>query len=157
MTKVFHRIRLIAAAVLMVSAAFGCRVVNTGRRGFQAETEENGSERFAASMKLGDGILQAFRDRDFGALVRNTPGELATRVSEKDFNTSCRNFREKFGELEDFRFLTALDTPGFDNLLWRVTFVRRDSEKRELRRQLLVRLVTMPVDGKLQVASYGFM
>ena len=78
-------------------------------------------------------------------------------MSEKDFKTSCRNFEEKFGELADFQFLTALDTPGFDNLLWRVTFVRRDAEKRELRRQLLFRLVTMPVDGKLQVASYGFM
>ena len=143
--------------LLAATLVAGCRVVDSGERGFHPPETESGEERFAESRKLGEGILTAFRTRDFKMLRENMPGGMGDQMSEKDFLTSCRNFNEKFGELKEFRFLTALDTPAFDNLIWIVTFVRRGSGNTELSRQLLFRLVTMPVDGKTQVASCGFL
>lgn len=148
--------RFLLAAAMIASCA-GCRVIDAGDSGFKPPPEETSEERFAASRKLGSGILEAFRAKDFKALLANTPGELASAMREADFRTSCRNFQEKFGDLADFEFLTALETPAFDNLIWRVTFVRNGTDGRPIRRQLLFRLVTMPVDGQVQVASYGFL
>ena len=134
-----------------------CRVMPHENDGFHsppaAETERlrHGSE------QLGAGILRAVQQADFAALRRNTPGELSERITEADFLTSCRNFEAKFGKLTESRFLTALDTPAFCNLIWVTTFVRKGKNGDEIRRQLLFRVVTLTVDGKIQVASYGFL
>ena len=85
------------------------------------------------------------------------PGEFGKEMTEKDFAASLRNFREKFGDIRDFKMLTALDTPAFGNQIWIVTFLRRGTNGAEIRRQLLFRLVTMEVDGKIEVASCGFL
>lgn len=145
---------LVSAAALLWCC--GCRVIDSGKNKAVPPDPESAETRFEASRKLGEGILTAFRDRDFETLKKNTPGELSESVGEKDFATSCRNFQEKFGALRDFRFLTALETPAFDNLIWIATFVRSGTDSQEIRRQLLFRVVTMPVDGKPQVVSYGF-
>ena len=146
---------LCAAALLFMSAA--CRTVDTGERGFRDAPSAERDLVVKDSEALGDGILQAFRDGDFSAFRRCAPGEFGRMTTEKDFAASRRSFREKFGEIRDFRLLTSLDTPAFGNLIWVVTFVRRGANDKEIRRQLLFRLVTMRVDGKTQVVSCGFL
>ena len=147
---------LLCAAVLTVTLT-ACRIVDGGERGFHDVPDGARRRMLQESARLGDGILTAFRKGDFGSLLRNVPGELGEQMTEKDFQTSCRNFREKFGELREFRLLTALETPAFGNLIWAVTFVKSGSGGAEIRRQLLFRLVTIEVDGKTQVVSFGFM
>ena len=144
-------------AVLLAMPLTSCRTVDSGERGFRNASEAARDRLLKESEQLGNGILKAFRTGDFAALRRNLPGELATQLTEKDFAASRRNFDEKFGELREFRLLTALDTPAFGNLIWVVTFVRSGTNGAEIRRQLLFRLVTMPVDGKTQVVSCGFL
>lgn len=145
------------AATLLAMALTSCRTVDGGERGFR-DTPEAARERLLKdSERLGDGILKAFQEGDFAALLRNMPGELATQLTEKDFSASRRNCEEKFGALREFRLLTALDTPAFGNLIWVVTFARPGAKGAEIRRQLLFRLVTMPIDGKTQVVSCGFL
>ena len=145
------------AAVLAATMLASCRVVDSGERGFRDAPPEECEHLLKDSEQLGNGILQAFRDKDFAALKRNMPGELSTQLTEKDFSTSCRNCDEKFGSIREFRLLTALDTPAFGNLIWVVTFERKGANGAEIRRQLLFRLVTMRVDGKTQVVSCGFL
>ena len=145
------------AATLLATTLTACRTVDTGKRGFRDSSEAARERLMKDSEQLGDGILKAFRDGDFAALKRSMPGELATQLTEKDFSTSCRNYKEKFGAIREFRLLTALDTPAFGNLIWVVTFARKGTNGAEIRRQLLFRLVTMPVDGKTQVVSCGFL
>lgn len=89
-------------------------------------------------------------------LQKNTPGELSDTVTEKDFKTSCRKLEKRFGKINDFKFLTALDTPAFHNLIWVVSFHRKGSKNQDICQQLLFRLVTMPDDEKNIVVSYGF-
>ena len=146
---------LCAAALLFPAAS--CRTVDTGERGFRDAQSAERDLVFKDSEALGDGILHAFRDGDFSAFRRSSPGEFGRMTTEKDFDASCRSFREKFGEIRDFRPLTSLDTPAFGNLIWVVTFVRRGANGKEIRRQLLFRLVTMRVDSKTQVVSCGFL
>ena len=138
-------------------ALAGCRVVDSGERGFTPATESAQMQLQRATEKLGEGILAAFQNDDFHALIKNTPGELEEQVTEKDFRTSCRNFKERFGKLAEFRFLTVLDTPAFCNLIWIATFVRSGTNGAEIRRQLMFRVVSMPDEGKPKVVSYGFM
>ena len=146
---------LCAAAMLLLLTA--CRTVDSGERGFRDLPSEERDRAAKASEALGDGILQAFRDGDFSAFRRSAPGEMARQMTEADFAASRRRFGEKFGEIRDFRFLTSLDTPAFGNLIWVVTFVRSGTNGKEIRRQLLFRLVTMQTDGKPQVVSCGFL
>ena len=144
-----------AAALVFLLAS--CRTVNSGDRGFHDVPAEERDGTLKESEHLGNGILKSFQDGDFAALQRNLPGELSEHMTEKDFSTSCRNFREKFGRIQDFRLLTDLATPAFGNLIWVVTFVKPGTDGKEIRRQLLFRLVTIKVDGKTEVVSCGFL
>ena len=144
-----------AAALIPLLAS--CRVVDSGERGFHDVPVEERDNTLKESEHLGDGILSALRDGDFAAMQRNLPGELGERMTEKDFSATRRNFREKFGEIRDFRLLTDLATPAFGNLIWVVTFVRSGTNGAEIRRQLLFRLVTIQVDSRTEVVSCGFL
>ena len=144
-------------AAVLAAILTACRTVDSGERGFRDVSGDEHSRMLEASEKLGDGILQACRKGDFELLLRSVPGELGTQMTKKDFDTSCRNFKEKFGEITEFRLLTALDTPAFGNLIWVVTFARRGTNGNVIRRQLLFRLVTMEVDGRTEVVSLGFL
>ena len=142
------------ALILLLAS---CRMTDSGERGFHDLPAEERDGTLKESERLGNGILKSFQDGDFAALQRNLPGELSEQMTEKDFSTSCRNFREKFGEIRDFRLLTDLATPAFGNLIWVVTFVKVGTNGTEIRRQLLFRLVTIKVDGKTKVVSCGFL
>jgi len=141
----------------LVPLLASCRMVDSGERGFHDVTASERRDTLKASERLGDGILKAFREGDFTALRQNLPGELKDQMTEKDFSVSCRNYREKFGEIRDFRLLTDLATPAFCNLIWVVTFVKPGSNGADIRRQLLFRLVTIQVDGRTNVVSCGFL
>ena len=142
-----------ALAVLSVS----CRTIDGGEKGFADAPAAERARMLKESESLGNGILKAFQEGDFAALQRCMPGKLGREMTEKDFAASRRNFREKFGDIRDFKMLTALDTPAFGNQIWIVTFLRHGTNGAEIRRQLLFRLVTMEVDGKIEVASCGFL
>ena len=144
---------LFFSLVLIGGLCSGCRTVATGERGYTPPTEATDH---AETRKLGDGILNALRERDYRELHENIPGDLGDNVSEPDFLVSCRNLDDKFGKLKDFRFLTALETPAFDNLIWTADFVKPGTNGKPIRRQLLFRVVTMRLDGKTKVVSFGF-
>lgn len=144
-----------AAALLPLLAS--CRMIDSGERGFREVPAGERDASLQDSIRLGNGILKAFQDGDLAALRSNMPGELGEHMTEKDFAASRRNFGEKFGRIRDFRLLTDLATPAFGNLIWVVTFVRPGTNGRDIRRQLLFRLVTIQVDGRTKVVSCGFL
>ena len=149
MRTLFLPLAMIAAGVLCA----GCRAVSTGEHGGIPSAADNDQ---AASLKLGDGILNALRERNYRKLRENIPGDLGEHMSEPDFLVSCRKLDDKFGKLQDFRFLTSLDTPAFSNLIWTADFVKPGANGDPIRRQLLFRVVTMRLDGKTKVVSFGF-
>ena len=71
---------LTVTAALLVLA--GCRIVDSGERGFSPVAESAQMHLQRDTEKLGTGILTAFRQEDFNALIKNTPGELAKQVTE---------------------------------------------------------------------------
>ena len=145
--------RMQLLAVLLVAAfCAGCRVTSVAG-GYTPPAE--GSDR-AAALKFGDGILEALRERDYPKLVENIPGDLAEHVTETGFLASCGKLEDKFGKLQHARFLTSLDTPAFDNLIWIADFSKTGANGKPVRRQLLFRVVTMQKDGKPEVVSFGF-
>ena len=146
------RMQLLA---LLLAAVFGagCRVTS-GAGGY---TPPAGGSDLAAARKFGDGILEALRKRDYPKLVANIPGDLAEHVTEAGFLASCGKLEDKFGKVQDSRFLTSLETPAFDNLIWVADFSKPGANGKPVRRQLLFRVVTMRTDGKTKVASFGFL
>jgi len=146
---------LYSAALVFLAAS--CRTIDSGERGFREAPSGEQEKMTKDAEKFGAGILQAFRDGDLAAFRRSAPGEMGRRMTEKDFAASRRVFLDKFGEIQDFKLLAELDTPAFGNFVWIVTFVRKNANGAEIRRQLLFRLVTMRTDGKTQVVSCGFL
>ena len=100
------------------------------------------------SVELGDNILAAFRDEDYAKLKRNIPGPLQTKMTEKDFRTSCDNWRDTLGKIKDYDYVLELDTPAVRNLIWRVGFERDNAEGDEVEQDMLFRLVTGKVDDE---------
>ena len=109
------------------------------------------------SVKLGNNILAAFRDEDFAKLKKNIPGPLQTKMTEKDFKTSCANWRDSLGRIKDFDYVLELDTPAVRNLIWRVEFERDNADGKEVEQDMLFRLVTGNVDDETCVLSCGFL
>jgi len=111
----------------------------------------------ARSVSLGNNILASFRDEDYAKLVRNLPGPLGTKMTEKDFRTSCDNWRDTLGRIRDYEYEFELETPAVRNLIWKVAFERDASGGRPVKQDMLFRLVTGQVDGETEVLSCGFL
>ena len=109
------------------------------------------------SVELGNNILASFRDEDFAKLRKNIPGPLQSKMTEKDFKTSCGNWRETLGKIKDFDYVLELDTPAVRNLIWRVEFERDAADGDEVEQDMLFRLVTGNVDDETCVLSCGFL
>ena len=111
----------------------------------------------ARSVELGNNILASFRDEDFAKLRKNIPGPLQSKMTEKDFKTSCGNWRDSLGRIKDFDYVLELDTPAVQNLIWRVEFERDTENGKEVEQEMLFRLVTGKVDDEVCVLSCGFL
>ena len=111
----------------------------------------------AESVNLGNNILASFRDEDYTKLRKNIPGPLQTKMTEKDFKTSCANWRDSLGRIKDFDYVLELDTPAVRNLIWRVEFERDTKNGKEVEQDMLFRLVTGKVDDEVCVMSCGFL
>ena len=111
----------------------------------------------ARSIELGNNILAAFRDEDFAHLRENIPGPLQTKMTEKDFKTSCTNWRGTLGKIRDYEYVLELDTPAVRNLIWKVGFERDATDGDEVEQDMLFRLVTGEVDDETCVLSCGFL
>jgi hypothetical protein len=111
----------------------------------------------ARSVELGNNILAAFRDEDYACLKRNIPGPLQSKMTEKDFKTSCDNWRGTLGKIKDFDYVLELDTPAVRNLIWKVGFERAADDGDEIEQDMLFRLVTGNVDDETCVLSCGFL
>ena len=109
------------------------------------------------SVELGNNILASFRDEDFAKLRKNIPGPLQTKMTEKDFKTSCGNWRDTLGKIRDYDYVLELDTPAVRNLIWRVEFERDTTDGDEVEQDMLFRLVTGKVDDETCVLSCGFL
>ena len=109
------------------------------------------------SVELGNNILESFRDEDFAKLRKNIPGPLQTKMTEKDFKTSCGNWRDTLGKIKDYDYVLELDTPAVRNLIWRVEFERDTTDGDEVEQDMLFRLVTGKVDDETCVLSCGFL
>ena len=109
------------------------------------------------SVELGNNILVSFRDEDFAKLRKNIPGPLQTKMTEKDFKTSCGNWRDTLGTIRDYDYVLELDTPAVRNLIWRVEFERDTTDGDMVEQDMLFRLVTGNVDDETCVLSCGFL
>ncbi len=145
-------ITLAALALLLT----GCKTISDTRGGYHEPPVTQVDAQLNQARKYGDNILKAFQTANFQLLKDNSPGDLLEKLTEKDFQTSCRNFTEKFGQVKKFTYLTNLETPALGNQVWLVTFERTGAQGNKIEQQLLFRLVSMRVDDKVQVVSYGF-
>ena len=145
-----------------VSAAFAllcgfflaaCVVVEENKYDVQGADEAD----LARSVELGNNILAAFRDEDFAHLQKNIPGPLQSKMTEKDFKTSCKNWRDTLGRIKDYDYVLELETPAVRNLIWKVGFERDDTGGDEVEQDMLFRLVTGNIDDETCVLSCGFL
>ncbi|MEA4862782.1 MAG: hypothetical protein AB7F40_10970 [Victivallaceae bacterium] len=139
---------ILTAALAVVS---GCRVVPSGPEPKPVPEAVN-----ASAVKLGGELLSAIRCRDFAAFCKIAPEQMKPELDKAKFDASADQFKAEYGELEDFEFLTMLDTPGVANAVWKVGFRRNDADGHAVRRELLFRVVVAELDGKTEILSFGF-
>ena len=147
------RILIAASCLVFAFALVACVVVE--KEEFEAPDPDDAE--LARSVELGNNILASFRDEDFAKLRKNVPGPLQTKMTEKDFRTSCGNWRDTLGRIKDYDYVLELDTPAVRNLIWRVEFERDTADGDEVEQDMLFRLVTGNVDDETCVLSCGFL
>jgi len=109
-------------------------------------------------VNAGNMLLTSFQKRDYSMFCKSVPEELAAGVSQKDFDRSVEDISSQFGELTDFSYLISLDTPGFNNMIWKTAFVRPSaSGKRQIRQDLLFRVIAGNNGDGMQIISFGFL
>ena len=148
-----NRILIVAMGLLFSFVLAACVVVE--KDDFE-EVDPDDAE-LVRSVELGGNILEAFREEDYAKLRRNLPGPLRTKMTEKDFRTSCDNWRDTLGRIRDYEYVLELDTPAVRNLIWKVGFERDDADGDEVEQDMLFRLVTGNVDDETCVLSCGFL
>ena len=148
-----NRILIAAMGLLFPFVLAACVVVE--KDDFE-EVDPDDAE-LVRSVELGGNILEAFREEDYAKLRRNLPGPLRTKMTEKDFRTSCDNWRDTLGRIRDYEYVLELDTPAVRNLIWKVGFERDDADGDEVEQDMLFRLVTGNVDDETCVLSCGFL
>ena len=142
-----------AFALLCGLCLAACVVVEENKYDVQGADEVD----LARSVELGNNILESFRDEDFVKLKKNIPGPLQSKMTEKDFRTSCKNWRDTLGRIKDYDYVLELETPAVRNLIWKVGFERNDANGNEVEQDMLFRLVTGKVDDETCVLSCGFL
>ena len=147
------RILIAASCLVFAFALAACVVVEKDE--FEALDPDDAE--LIRSVELGNNILASFRDEDFAKLRKNIPGPLQTKMTEKDFRTSCGNWRDTLGKIKDFDYVLELETPAVRNLIWKVGFERDGSDGDEVEQDMLFRLVTGNVDDETCVLSCGFL
>ena len=147
--RIFSLLPMLALAALPLA---GCRVIDHSAP--EQPVRTGVPER---QIQLGDRILAGIRDDDFQTVSGLLGNELRDRMTDKDFKTSRENITRQFGRIVGFEYLTSLETPLVENLIWRVTFERQDSKGGTIRQALLFRLVVGEVDGALNVIGFGFL
>ena len=148
-----NRILIVAMGLLFSFVLAACVVVE--KDDFE-EVDPDDAE-LVRSVELGGNILEAFREEDYAKLRRNLPGPLRTKMTEKDFRTSCDNWRDTLGRIRDYEYVLELDTPAVRNLIWKVGFERDATDGDEVEQDMLFRLVTGNVDDETCVLSCGFL
>ena len=114
-----------------------------------------------AERKLGDELIKAYQENDADGFVAVLPQEARERFGKKEFEKTRKDIQDAMGEVEEFKFLTTLDAPGFRTYVWKVTFKRTKvmDKNVELRQETLFRLVmTTPKEGaKPFLMTFGFL
>ena len=147
------QIRYLAVWLFCLLSLAACVVVEESKYDVQGADEVD----LARSVELGNNILAAFRDEDFAHLKENLPGPLQSKMTEKDFRTSCKNWRDTLGKIKDYDYVLELETPAVRNLIWKVEFERDTTDGDEVEQDMLFRLVTGNVDDETCVLSCGFL
>ncbi len=140
--KLFNITILFLAALILA----GCR---QGK--LPAET---GSD--AAFRQQGNEIIRAIAARDFDRYQRNG-GDASGIAAGEDFLSSCEDMENRMGKVEAVEFLTALETPGVVNLVYRIGFIRKTAGGKDLKHQQLFQLIFGRVDGKSRLLGMRIM
>ncbi len=152
LTKLKKTCVIVPAAAFCLFAS-GCAGISGGEG--RANSVSSASPD-AAEIAAGDNLLQGIKCSDYKLFLRNAPEGTVHLMDEKKFKDACGSLAGQFGKMEEYSFLTSLETPLVKNLLWKVTFVRKTPDKGVIRQQILFRLITGTLDGRTEVISFGF-
>ena len=116
-----------------------------------------GDRQRTESVRLGETILEAVRDKDSEKFLSQLPPQFRNRKAEQDFLRSREDFLRSFGEIRDFRLIAEPETPEALCFVWLVRVVRRSGNGPVVERDLLFRLLTLPSESGVGVLSYSFL
>lgn len=142
----------IFTAALLALAVYGCASVKPPE-----DAPRSAGIGAADDVQLGDRLLEALRARDYDAFAELW-GSRDKKMTPEDFKNSYETIEKQFGTMRSFSYLTELKTPLVRNRIWTVRFERRTDQGREtVEQDLLFRLVTGDVDGRLRILGMGFL
>ena len=108
-------------------------------------------------------ICQAEGNTIVSAIVTGNYPQFAEAANEPKVAGDAEKFRHdreeiirRYGQPENFRFLTYLQTPMLVNQIWVIDFVRRDREGQEIRQQQLFQLIFGEKDGRMRMLGMRF-
>lgn len=129
--KIFSVVTVTAALLL---TAAGCRTAGEPAakpelRAFSADDTRAAKETAA---KFAEGFAASLKDGDFAHWRANMPEESAAKVGDSRFRDMRAELTAFFGEFTGAEFLGEIITGDLRNYLWKLSFVRKEKEKRQI-------------------------
>ena len=141
---------LLGIALVIYLISFGCAAVNH-------VDPENAALEKQQEIAMGESLIKAFQKRDIKLFYSNLTVEGRQVWGTKEFEFECRNIRERWGEIDSFRYLTQLEMEPTHQYVWAVKFKRNSSPGgKPVYQDVLFVILTGKIDGKAKVFLFGF-
>lgn len=111
-----------------------------------------------SNVAIGNQMLRAIQENDYSAFVEYLSAEAAKAMTPEAFQAARNEMTRQSGEIISFEYMGELQTPLVRNFVYRVTFCRNSEANEEpITQDLMFRLLTGEIDGKIQVISFSFL
>ena len=121
----------------------------------------SGAERDSGARKVAEDYMAnfaaAFRDKDMKKFMKVISPERQKQLTPEIFREILDAAAREQGELQDMELVTVLDQIVYQSYVWKLTYEKKDSEGKPLRRDFLYYVRIGKVgDGQYSIDASGF-
>ncbi|MBR2344600.1 MAG: hypothetical protein IKA71_02305 [Lentisphaeria bacterium] len=120
------------------------------------QNSKNSESGKVLEIAMGERLIVAFQKQDVKAFYKEVPPEVQSVWGTKEFEFECKKLKERWGEIDSFRYLTELEMSPTHQHVWAVRFKHRNLKGEFVYREVLFVVLTGTIDGNPKVFLFGF-
>lgn len=113
----------------------------------------NDGQRSLQAKECGEKLLSAIMNNDYRQFH-----ECYEQSDQAEFTLARKLMTDQLGKIDMYEYLARMNTPGeLENHVWRVVFSRRDHTGKEIKQDVLFRIISGRDGDKERIIAMGFL